>query len=1050
MLSVARGLARHLLAVLLLSASLATQAMAQPQQQAADNAQLFPRVETGLHEADINALVAIPGTSTVITASDDKSARLWSADDFTPRGIVRPPVGGGDNGKVYAVAATSKLIAVAGALGDNASTFRVALFALPDLRPLGVFRGMQRTTAVLRFSPDGRTLAAGQTNGGGLWLFDMQSSTGPSVQVIPYKGDVAALDFSADGRMLVTGPDDGIRLYSPDRRLLDHQSPPDQAPFGSAFSPDGHSVVVGDRNRTVAYVYSITAAGKLTKRRDLAGAPQSLGAMERVAFSPDGSVIYGAGAYRNTQDERLLRRWTAAGRALPDIPVATDTVTALLPQDDGVLFATGEPTLGRVDAEGRVLRIRSPHADFRSADAASFRLSADGSVVEMPIGQPQLGSKPNVANVLFDIRAHAILSPGAAAPPLLPATTSAPGLTVRDWKNQPALLVNGRLISMEKPELVRSVAVAQDGSAVALGTDFYVRYVLAGGSEAWDVVTAAPAWAVNVSQDGNLVVAGLGDGSVHWYDARDGHELLALYVDPPTQRFVMWTPDGFFDHDHRTDGQPDGRDLIGYLYDQPNGRNSTFVDVGQMYKRFFRPDLVGMSLRDDAVAKSVIQDQVQHVGTVTSLLSKGLPANVSLIDSCGRDASTKASGCPGTRSLDTRPQGAGMTLSTVADSVLVEYKLTNPTGAPGHVVIRRNGAVLQPNIFVDDEDDHTRSEEAVVPLGDGENDIQLQPVTSDGDLQAADQAALNLNVTRSVPAPAAAQQAAAPQTPARPHTTLYLLSIGVSNFTEPKLNLANASRDAAAVTALMNAPDPPVYDAVVPNQLLDGQATSAAIMAALNSIAKDATPNDMVIIFLAGHGEAVDGRYYFAPSDLGTGDEALFAAAVSSSGGANQNQAVSELFRKEGLSQDDILSAIQRIKAGRVALILDTCYSASIATADAVARKDLNSTVTNAIGQAAGRFVLSSAITLAFDSADSGGGDAPGGHGLFTSYLLKALTGAADFNHNGTIDTYKLAVFTQDGVEKATATMNQEQAPEYFFSGNKFFALRTVPPSAAN
>jgi hypothetical protein len=41
------------------------------------------------------------------------------------------------------------------------------------------------------------------------------------------------------------------------------------------------------------------------------------------------------------------------------------------------------------------------------------------------------------------------------------------------------------------------------------------------------------------------------------------------------------------------------------------------------------------------------------------------------------------------------------------------------------------------------------------------------------------------------------------------------------------------------------------------------------------------------------------------------------------------------------------------------------------------------------------------------------------------------------------VDTYKLAVFTQDGVKQATATMNQTQVPEYYFQGNLFFALRT-------
>ena len=40
------------------------------------------------------------------------------------------------------------------------------------------------------------------------------------------------------------------------------------------------------------------------------------------------------------------------------------------------------------------------------------------------------------------------------------------------------------------------------------------------------------------------------------YNTADGRELIALFIDPATERFVFWTPDGYFDHDHPDeDGQ---------------------------------------------------------------------------------------------------------------------------------------------------------------------------------------------------------------------------------------------------------------------------------------------------------------------------------------------------------------------------------------------------------------------------------------------------------------------------------------------------------------
>jgi WD40 repeat protein len=1034
----------------------------QPASDPAADQTLYPRVETGLHEADINRLIllpmpasAIPGSAnpaspTIVTVSDDKSARLWSADDFAARGIVRPPIGDRDIGQVYAVAATGSLLAIAGRIADEHGGYAIQFYSLPSLKPRGAITGMPRPTLAMGFSPAGDTLAAGMMDGAGVWMFDMRTLTKlPSD--LPYVGDVATLAFAPDGQLAVVGKDDGIRLYGADHHRIDRQTPAGVSAFGVAFSPDGKTLAVGDRVRAVVHLFAVPTNAPLRKLRDLPGAAGRLGTLDVVAFMPDGRTIVAAGSYKDLHGQRLIRRWSLDGRTSSEIPAATDTITDLLPHGEDVLFTSAEPSLGRIDGAGRLARkLRSNHPDFRDAGDQSFRLSA-GAVIELPIGQPQLAAVPaaNTATMVFDIRAHAPIAP-ADAPPLALARSTGAGLAVTGWRNSDAPFLNGRRIPLEPNETSHAIAVTQAGSAVAMGTDFYVRYLIASG-EVWRTVTAAPAWAVNVSEDGRVVVAGLGDGTVHWYDAKDGHELLALFVDPPTGRFVTWTPDGFFDHDHRVDGLPDGRSLIGYQYNQPDHRSSAFVAIGQMYARFFRPDLVGLAFRDDPVAVVALTDQRERIGSVAHTLSQGLPAEIALLDSCGRAAADKVSGCPATRSFDAASAHGGGGLTTLADSVLVQYKLTSADGKLGTVVVRRNGAVIRPATFVDDEDAHSRTEEAVIPLGDGANAIRIVPVAAGGGVESPDAAVVSLDVTRSIapaPQPMASTQ---PAPPARPHTTLYLLSIGVSHYSHAELNLANADNDASAVLKLMQNADPPVYDLPVTRQLIDTDATSANIMAALSDIAAKATPDDLVMIFLAGHGQAVDGKYYFAPVDIGTRDPDLFQRAIDPSQQAQQtahqsarDQAVNQLFRQEGISQDQLLAVVQTIKANRVALILDTCYSASIATADATFRQDLNSTVANAVGQATGRFVLSSATTLALDSARDTSLPADGqGHGLFTSYLLQALGGAADFNHKGTVDTYKLAVFTQDGVKQATATMNQTQVPEYYFQGNLFFALRT-------
>ena len=66
------------------------------------------------------------------------------------------------------------------------------------------------------------------------------------------------------------------------------------------------------------------------------------------------------------------------------------------------------------------------------------------------------------------------------------------------------------------------------------------------------------AWAVNVSGDGRLVVAAYGDGTIRWHRLSDGQELLAFFPDDDTQRWVAWTPQGYYM------ASPGGEDLIGW------------------------------------------------------------------------------------------------------------------------------------------------------------------------------------------------------------------------------------------------------------------------------------------------------------------------------------------------------------------------------------------------------------------------------------------------------------------------------------------------------
>src|SRR5690242_13379474 len=79
------------------------------------------RVETGTHGAPIKRAATDAAGRLLATASWDKTVRLWSLDAGDLIRILRPPIGDGSEGKVYAVAVSpdGKWVAAGGWTGHQ-------------------------------------------------------------------------------------------------------------------------------------------------------------------------------------------------------------------------------------------------------------------------------------------------------------------------------------------------------------------------------------------------------------------------------------------------------------------------------------------------------------------------------------------------------------------------------------------------------------------------------------------------------------------------------------------------------------------------------------------------------------------------------------------------------------------------------------------------------------------------------------------------------------------------------------------------------------------
>lgn len=135
---------------------------------------------------------------------------------------------------------------------------------------------------------------------------------------------------------------------------------------------------------------------------------------------------------------------------------------------------------------------------------------------------------------------------------------------------------------------------------------------------------------------------------------------------------------------------------------------------------------------------------------------------------------------------------------------------------------------------------------------------------------------------------------------------LYLITIGVSNYKSKEFNLTYPSKDAKDIEMAMLR-NKSLYNQVIVKSLIDESVTKENI-ADLNSFLAGASVDDVVIIFVAGHGildENYD--YFFATHDIDFNNP-----------------------KERGLAYEVLEGLLSRTKAYRKLLIMDTCHSGEL------------------------------------------------------------------------------------------------------------------------
>ncbi len=195
--------------------------------------------------------------------------------------------------------------------------------------------------------------------------------------------------------------------------------------------------------------------------------------------------------------------------------------------------------------------------------------------------------------------------------------------------------------------------------------------------------------------------------------------------------------------------------------------------------------------------------------------------------------------------------------------------------------------------------------------------------------------------------------------------------VGINDYADKTLRLDFAVPDATAmVAALAKSEGTKTHQRGGKTTFLhlDAQAGRASLLKHLDEL-RHTSPEDTVILFLAGHAKAVGDSWYFLPVE---------AAGLHSD----------SHVRSVGLSSAAMADALVRVPAGTIVLVIDACQSgAAIDAFDGFAQRRAVTGLSSEAGITVMAATRADQLALEFDAL---------GHGLFTYTMLRGLTKGDD------------------------------------------------------
>jgi WD40 repeat protein/uncharacterized caspase-like protein len=881
--------------------------------------QPFLMLDTGGPQSSIRGVTFTSDGKYLVSAGWDKVVRVWDWRAGKTVRTIRGQAGLGEQGRISAMALSpnGRWLAVA---ASTVGRIRLYDFATGELR--AVPKEQRTSVSSLAFSSDSKLLISGEgSKDPSAIIWDVEAGQAPHPPLRGHTGAISWVGFTPDGlRVLTASSDKTLRLWNV----------ADGALIGQPMLVHGDGDVVAAISPQDGTIASADASGEIRLWDGKTGAQlrsdpfaRQVGRIGSLSFSPDGRLLLatcigGPCGYA----QRVFD--VASGKELVAYRQHTNTVFASAFSPDGQLVATGGGNDKEIDIWDP--RTGDTKATLKGTGSSAFAVafSADGRrfawgaslknnqrplemTLRLPSGNEPFGEPEQVTSQDGWVRALANVAPWS----------------LRTGPDGNVDILQDGKVQKTIARFAKSYGFTPDGETViaGFGSGVLAAYRRDGTWIGNFVGHEADVFALSVSPDGKYLVSGSSDQTVRLWDVTTRALLATLFYGTDGE-WVMWTPEGFFTRSRK------GGDRVGWQINHGFDKAADYITGEQVRDAFFRPDLVAAKIVGDPDGK--VKKAAEEI-SIEEVIKSGLAPEVTILTPS-----------PGSKAEDV--------------SITVTAKISDKGGGIGRIAWRINSQEIQFDYGVsalNAQGEITRSFE----LAATENKIEVVVENTSGKV-ASLPAAISVNVDQRT-----LESKGLPD--------LYILALGVNNYDDAKHKLEFAVSDATELSTTLAAAGKDYYRhppqvVMLPND----QVTAERVGAAFKELGGKIKANDVFLFFVAGHGQMIDGDYYFVPGNVST----LTDATIT----------------KQGFGPKLWRDWFVNIKAQKSVWIFDTCDAGA-------ARRifDRAGETPEAVAQQRMKAATGRAMFMASSDQESAN-EGYHGHGLLTYAILEGLALAGD------------------------------------------------------